>query len=324
VSCPGTDTCKLGIASSRGLARELSLRLAVKNHELDEAVKGLHIKMSGCFNSCGQHHIADLGFYGVSRKVGGATVPHFQVVLGGKWQENAGAYGLAIGAVPSKRIPDVVSRITGRYVEERERGETFQAFIRRLGKVALKEMLDEFAQVPSYDQDRSFYSDWGDPREFTVGDMGKGECAGEVVSQIEFDMAAAERLAFEAQVWLDRNEFEKADDLAYRAMLEAARGLVRKEFRDVPGDPDTVIAEFRRRFYDTELFFDRFAGGKFAQYLFRRHEKRDGLYGEEVTRRLIEEAQLFIEAAHACNARLIERDGARAAIPVVAEAVSPA
>jgi sulfite reductase (ferredoxin) len=324
VSCPGTDTCKLGIASSRGLARELSLRLAVKQSELDEAVKGLRIKVSGCFNSCGQHHVADLGFYGVSRKVGGATVPHFQVVLGGKWEENAGAYGLAIGAVPSKRIPDVVSRITERYVAEREKGESFQGFIRRLGKVALKDLLEELAKVPAYDEDRSYYSDWGDPREFTVGDMGKGECAGEVVSQIEFDMAAAERLVFEASVWLDKSEYEKADDLAYRAMLEAARGLVKLEFWDVPADPDRVIEEFRRRFYDTELFFDRFAGGKFAQYLFRRHDRLEREYGDEVTRRLVEEAQLFLEAAHACHGRILEQASRAPAIVPVAAAAAPA
>jgi hypothetical protein len=85
----------------------------------------------------------------------------------------------------------------------------------------------------------------------------------------------------------------------------------------VQSGPETVVAEFRRRFYDTELFFDRFAGGKFAHYLFRRHEKRDGQYGEEVTHRLIEEAQLFIEAAHACNARLLERESSRAAAPAI-------
>src|SRR5262245_61806408 len=73
-ACPGTDTCKLGIASSRGLASELRSRLVAKSVELDEAVQGLHIKISGCFNSCGQHHIADLGFYGVSRNVGGLHV----------------------------------------------------------------------------------------------------------------------------------------------------------------------------------------------------------------------------------------------------------
>src|SRR6185369_4803807 len=77
VACPGTDTCKLGIASSRGLASELRTRLLSKGVELDAAVQGLHIKISGCFNSCGQHHISDLGFYGVSRNIGGYQVPHF-------------------------------------------------------------------------------------------------------------------------------------------------------------------------------------------------------------------------------------------------------
>ena len=82
VTCPGTDTCKLGISSSRGLAAELRNRLAEKSFAMDVAVQNLHIKISGCFNSCGQHHVADLGFYGVSRKMAGYAVPHFQVVLG--------------------------------------------------------------------------------------------------------------------------------------------------------------------------------------------------------------------------------------------------
>src|SRR6202140_3891120 len=83
-ACPGTDTCKLGISSSRGLAAELRNRLAEKSFQLEESVRNLHIKISGCFNSCGQHHVADLGFYGVSRKMSGYAVPHFQVVLGGE------------------------------------------------------------------------------------------------------------------------------------------------------------------------------------------------------------------------------------------------
>ncbi len=80
--------------------------------EMDESVENLHIKISGCFNSCGQHHVADLGFYGVSRKVGGYAVPHFQVVLGGEWEHNGGSYGLPVVAIPSKNIPEVVDRLT--------------------------------------------------------------------------------------------------------------------------------------------------------------------------------------------------------------------
>ena len=119
-SCPGTDTCKLGIASSRGLARELRQRLGEKSLQLDEAVKNLRIKVSGCFNSCGQHHIADIGFYGINRNVKGFQVPHFQVVLGGKFHDNAGEYGVPIGAVPSKRIPEAVLTITEFYMRQRD------------------------------------------------------------------------------------------------------------------------------------------------------------------------------------------------------------
>jgi sulfite reductase (ferredoxin) len=303
-SCPGTDTCKLGIASSRGLAAELERRLGEQMATLDPVVRQLRIKVSGCFNSCGQHHISDLGFYGVSRHVRGHVVPHFQVVLGGKWIENGGAYGLAIVAVPAKNIPAVVKRITDRFVADREGTETFYGFTTRVGKRALREMLDDLTAVPPYEVAPDYYSDWGDPREFGIGDMGIGECAGEVVSLTEFDLAGAESQAFEAQLQLEAGNFRGADELAYGAMLQAARGLIKTEFIDITDDPDQIVAEFRSRFFDTKIFFDRFAGGKFAQYLFRRHAKTSASAGTDTARQAIEEAQLFLEATHACQARL--------------------
>ena len=138
-TCPGTDTCKLGIASSRGLTGELSTRLAAKNGSLDQAVKGLRVKVSGCFNSCGQHHVADIGFFGNSRRRNNRTVPHFQVVLGGQWKENAGSYGLAVGAIPSRNAPDLLDAIVGRYAAERQSEESFQDWVTRLGKVESQE-----------------------------------------------------------------------------------------------------------------------------------------------------------------------------------------
>ena len=322
-ACPGTDTCKLGIASSRGLAAELERRARQRLDALDDAVRGLRIKVSGCFNSCGQHHVSDLGFYGVSRHVRGRVVAHFQVVLGGKWVENAGAYGLAIGAVPARRIPDVVERITNRFVEDRQPDETFHAFTTRIGKRALRGMIADLMAVPDYDAAPEYYRDWGDPREFGIGDMGVGECAGEVVSLTEFDLAEAESQVFEAQLELEAGEAERADRLAYAAMLQAAKGLVKTEFIDVAEDPDRIVAEFRTRFFDTGIFFDRFAGGKFAQYLFRRHARTGPPDGAGPVRRSIEEAQLFLEAAHACQARLA---GTPAAAPAAEAAVvgSPA
>src|SRR4029079_15916026 len=99
-----------------------------KSAAMDQAVRHLRIKVSGCFNSCGQHHVADIGFYGNSRNVAGFSVPHFQVMLGGQWDHNAGSYALALGAIPSKRVPDLVSTLTERYTRERQTDESFQAW----------------------------------------------------------------------------------------------------------------------------------------------------------------------------------------------------
>ena len=303
VACPGTDTCKLGISSSRGLAGELRTRLAEKSFQMDEAVQNLHIKISGCFNSCGQHHVADLGFYGVSRKLGGYAVPHFQVVLGGEWEHNAGSYGLPVAAIPSKNIPQVVTRLTERYVAERKTEESFKDFTKRIGKAELKKMLDDLTRPPA--GDHSFFSDWGDPREYSLGDMGTGECAGEVVSPFDFEMAAAERELFEGQLAFEAGNVEEAGIKAYRAMLLGAKALVKVQNANVSEDPGQIVSEFRARFFDTQLFWDPFAGGKFANYLFDAHRKAGQPYTADASRYLLDEAQLFIDAAHSCNNKMM-------------------
>jgi sulfite reductase (ferredoxin) len=314
-ACPGTDTCKLGISSSRALAAELRRELVAAGVDNDPNARGLHIKSSGCFNSCGQHHVADMGFLGVSRNVNGHRVPHFQLVVGGQWTNNGGAYGLAIGAVPSKRVPEIVRRLTGRYAAERQEGEGFAAFVNRIGKKTIRAMVEELQVLPSYEQDRSFYSDWGDPREYTIDDMGVGECAGEVVPYVEMGLAASEREIFEAQVLLDEGKADGAVKRAYSAMLEAARSLAREKSPNLGTDPDEVVGEFRRHFYDTQLFHDPYAGGKFAQYLFRVHEEHSKLTTTEAAHQVIEEATLFIDAAHQCYSRLGASLGAPA-VPV--------
>jgi len=309
-SCPGTDTCKLGIASSRGLSSELRRRLAERIVSMDEAIRDLRIKVSGCFNSCGQHHVSDIGFYGVSRHKNNYTVPHFQVVLGGNWKENGGVYGLAIGAVPSKRVPEAVDRITGRYLAEKLEGESFPAFIQRIGRAESKKMIEDLMEVPTHSEDPSFYTDWGDAREFTTGDLGVGECAGEVVSPVDFRLVACEREVFEAQVHLDRGEIDSAVVRAYESMVDGARALLEWRRAGTLNGAESVISQFRAHFYETKLFYDPFAQGKFAHYFFAAHEKRNEVHTADSARHLIEEAQLFIEACHSCYGRLTAQGAA--------------
>ena len=303
-SCPGTDTCKLGISASRGLAEELRTRLAAKSYEMDEAVRNLRIKVSGCFNSCGQHHVADIGFFGNSRTLNGYKVPHFQVILGGQWAENAGSFGMTIGAVPSKRIPEVVDRITDHYVRSRKQGEIFCDFIARIGKKELRSLIENLMKnAPTFEENPDFYRDWGDPREFTMLDRGIGECAGEVISSSQFDLADAEREVFEAQLELEKKNYAEADALAYRSMVGASRALVKQQYYDIPEPPEIVVEEFTHRFLDTELFYDKYAKGKFARYLLQRHQQGPVHADADSVHQLIDQAQLFIDAAYACYAR---------------------
>jgi sulfite reductase (ferredoxin) len=307
-ACPGTDTCKLGIASSRGLAGELRTRLAEKSINMEQAIKKLRIKISGCFNSCGQHHVADIGFYGNSKNVGGYTVPHFQVMLGGQWDKNAGSYALAMGAVPSKRVPDLVNALTSKYARDRNGNESFQDWCQRVGKKELKSVVDAFTPAvlpaPTFADDPSFYSDWGDPRTYIMS-VAMGECAGEVVSLADFGFTAAETIVFEAQLLLDDGNYHLADQRAYEAMLKAAHTLVQLEWLDAPpDDADVIVNEFRKRFVDTQLFWHKQHGNQFSNYLFNRHDNGpDARFSKETAHKLIEEANLFIDAAHQAHAK---------------------
>ena len=161
-------------------------------------------------------------------------VPHFQVVVGGQWNNNGGAYGLAIGAVPSKSIPEALSILTTEFAANRLHDEGFREYVQRVGKPTIKASLKSVMTVPSHEDDPSFYHDWLDPREYTTGDLGIGECAGENVSAAEFGLSDSERKSFDAQTLLDSGKPQEAAQKAYDAMLQAAHALLRTETSDVP------------------------------------------------------------------------------------------
>lgn len=309
-ACPGTDTCKLGIASSRGLAGELRQRLALKGYQYDEALKNIRVKVSGCFNSCSQHTVAEIGFYGSNRLVDRHRVPHLHLILGGEWSHNAAHYGQSLGVIPTKRVPEVVDFLLDLYLNGKTPGETFPQFVNRIGKKEIKERVQPFTHVPAYADDPSFYTDWGDAREYTIGDIGIGECAGEVVSLTNFDVAIAESLNFDATLLLEGGEangnVQHAADKALAAMLKAAQALLKAQNVDIADEPEVIVGDFRRYFYDTELFFDPFVKGKFASYLFNAYDNRELPASFDRARQAVEEARLFIEAAYECHSRMLQ------------------
>jgi sulfite reductase (ferredoxin) len=110
---------------------------------------------------------------------------------------------------------------------------------------------------------------------------------------------------FEAQVLLDKGDVQKAGEVAYGSMVQSAKALVKEEYYDVPDDPNVILNEFRTRLYDTKVFWDNYAHGKFGQYIFRAHEVSANPYTPEEAHRRVEEAQLVVEAAYSAYAKIM-------------------
>ncbi len=211
-----------------------------------------------------------------------------------------------MAVIPSKKVPDVLKRVTDTYVAQKESEEPFQAFVKRVGKAKIKEVIQDLCIVSSIQEAPELYSDWGDPRQFSIGDMGIGECAGEVVSPTEFGLAKSEQQVFEAQLFLDKSDYAQAIAAAQKSMLTAARALILLKNRNIGDSKEEILEQFRSLYYDTKLFFDPYAGGKFASYIFR--SDNDGDLEDRAHQR-VEEAQLFIEGAHACHLRMSKAAG---------------
>ena len=177
VSCPGTDSCKLGITSSMGLNAQVQQRVE-EMAITDELSKQIHIKMSGCPNGCSQHHIANIGFYGASIKVGEHTIPAYVAHIGGNFEGGQIVYGTRLKVrLPAKRVPDAVERWIRMYERDRNDGEEFNAFAERVGAKTFEDEARDLAMPVEFGIDTmNMFIDWTKKVPFEVV-RGEGECA---------------------------------------------------------------------------------------------------------------------------------------------------
>jgi sulfite reductase (ferredoxin) len=177
VSCPGTDSCKLGITASMGLNRAIKER--VDSMEIsDELTKRIHIKMSGCPNGCSQHHIANIGFYGASLKVGGRPMPAYIPHIGGNFEGGEVVFGTRLKSrLPAKRVPEAVERWVRLYETERNEGEEFNAFAERVGAEPFEAAAKDLTLPAEFSlETMQEFIDWNRSSPYEVV-RGEGECA---------------------------------------------------------------------------------------------------------------------------------------------------
>ncbi|NRA39173.1 MAG: nitrite/sulfite reductase [Planctomycetes bacterium] len=187
LSCPGASTCQLGITYSKNMAAELADKLVEIG--ANENVMRARIKMSGCPNSCGQHHIGNIGLHGAAAKIGDKLVPHYVLLVGGEDSVEAVHHANMVARIPAKKVVDAIGALAAWYTDEGQDDETFAQYLRRISganvedkkegrkiRKALRERLTPIYDIDPSSMDESFLYDIGKDSVFNMDDIGAGEC----------------------------------------------------------------------------------------------------------------------------------------------------
>ncbi len=185
IGCSGTTSCNLALTNSHRLAKEIQRKFLELKYDEDEELRDASIKISGCPNSCGQHEIATIGFYGGGGRLGKDMYPNYMMSLGGRSDGDA-MLGANCMRVPVKRVMLVIFKIIEIFKKNKKSVDTLSLWINRIVKGNedseiksvndLKKILSPLVVPPTKAEDEDFYQDYGSDTSYhTI--TGKGECA---------------------------------------------------------------------------------------------------------------------------------------------------
>ena len=266
-SCPGTDTCNLGIASSTGLAKVLEHTLKTEFPHFANN-KQVNIKISGCMNACGQHSIAAIGFYGMSIKKDKLVIPAFQVLLGGgNFGDGRGRFADKIIKIPSKRVPSALRSLLNDFEYGKEKSETFSSYYDRKGKDHFYKLLKPLANLEKVEQD--IFVDWGHSEAY-VKAIGVGECAGVVIDLVATLLFESEEKIENAREAIGEKRWADGIYHSYAALINTAKAVLIGE--NIKTNTQAgIVRDFDQYFVDSGLLsFD----SKFSEliYQIKNHE----------------------------------------------------
>lgn len=285
--CPGSETCNLGITHSRGLINKLTEdieNLPTDSNDLD----GISIKASGCPNSCGQHHIAAIGFSGGAKKVNGVLAPHYEMMLGGRITEQGAVFGQHVIKIPAKNVPMATRRTVDAYKRDRRNGETFPEFFDRVGKGYFVELLSDLKELPPIEESPQSYIDYHSTEKFSLDDRGQGECAGAVTDMITDHLSEAERALFQSTRAFEKELISEAVRQSNRSIASAARALLVTEGIELDDNLE-MIRKFESLIVETGIVDESHAG------LTERFQKAPESADPDFAKSMIQESKALIE-----------------------------
>ena len=251
IACTGADTCKLGICLSKGALGATAEKLASSTLDLD-SIPNFRLNLSGCPNTCGQHMLADLGFYGNVGRKEQQMFPAYMIVAGAEIGEGKARLARPIDRVSARDLPAFVEETLKLWLEKKENYPSFAAYIDGDGTQDLRAIADRFRNIPAYSEDPRYYSDWGAQNTFSLVGKGVGECSAGLFDLIEVDLKSAREL---------REEYRTGDqplaDTLYAIMLRSARALLITRGIEAPTD-SALFDNFRKHFIEAGLINERF------------------------------------------------------------------
>ncbi|MBQ3634441.1 MAG: sulfurtransferase TusA family protein [Bacteroidales bacterium] len=270
-SCTGADTCRLGICLPKGLVKAIQSKLERSGIDLD-AVPDIRLNINGCSNSCAQNAWSDLGFSGRIGRVGDHPYPAYAV-----WARVNGKQELAesIGYISARDVPQFVVDYLGKYIEEKGQYADYDAFVRARGREVIKTLLAKYEEVPTFEEDKNYYYDWGSEEKFSLTSRGQAECSAGLFDIIELDQATIKEKQEALKV-----EGADREKLLREIVFSASRMLLVTRGAD-PRTDDEVYRSFEELFIDAGLVSGEYKSivekARTGETLTGEQEKVDGL-----------------------------------------------
>ena len=222
VACTGADTCRLGICLPQGALTAIERRLSASGLDLDQ-IPDFRLNLSGCPNTCGQHMVADLGFFGQAQRKGQHIYPAYGVVTGSFHADGMARLAKPVDQIAARNLPDFVADVLELWIANRSRFASFAEFAEAEGAAEIRRICEEYRNVPDFEEDASHYFDWGREECFSLSGRGAGECSAGAFDLIDVD---AKVIGEQRKRLADGiSEAEQANAL-YRIALSAARRLL--------------------------------------------------------------------------------------------------
>jgi sulfite reductase (ferredoxin) len=251
IACTGADTCKLGICLSKGALTATAERL--KNSDLDlNQIPDFRLNLSGCPNTCGQHMLADLGFFGNVGRKEQQMFPAYMVVAGAEIGEGKARLARQIDRVSARDLPEFVHEVLKLWLVKKASYSSFAAYVDGEGTQEIRAIADRFRKIPEFSVDKTYYYDWGAKDTFSLVGKGLGECSAGLFDLIEVDLKSARHLREEL-----RSGESQDEDTLYAITLRSARALLITRGIEAPTDT-AVFENFRKHFIQAGLIGTRF------------------------------------------------------------------